>query len=564
MRKYVSVFVFLFCHIFLCVEAASEASILKDEMLRNVEFIASTFRASYAPKAWKKEIVHWDLESEVRKIKTAIEKDPKMPLAQYHDLLQQFFNAVEDYHVGIKFYSTERASLPFLVKGVKGKYYIVDINRKAFPKERFSVCDGDELKTFGGRPTAEVVAEMKKGRHAGRKCCQYNDKTESAMAERMLTRRGRGDGEIPKGGIGIEVVSKITKKVQKYILQWGYTPEKIRDVGTFLYSWKGFSMPEKNLFDLYTSYEVSCDEESIEQTPRYALGEYKSFLPTFSKDVTRIDNETFYAYHFKLEDGKRIGYLRIPNYRGRGLRKFSEIIKELESNTDALIIDQLNNPGGSIYYMYGLLGVLTDIPMDVPMHSLALTQKDVEDAIKIDAVLKNVSSKRDAERVLGRSFFGVPVDEDFAAGYRGFAQHIIKEWNAGKTFASPCYHSGIKTIRPLGWCSYTKPILVLINEMDFSGGDFFPAILQDSKRAVLFGAKTAGAGGYTFSVTYPNIVGIKGFSLTGSIAFRKDGRPIENFGATPDISYDITVDDLQNDYRGYVSKVLTTVKGMCK
>jgi hypothetical protein len=39
---------------------------------------------------------------------------------------------------------------------------------------------------------------------------------------------------------------------------------------------------------------------------------------------------------------------------------------------------------------------------------------------------------------------------------------------------------------------YTKKIVVLINELDFSAAEFLAAILQDNKRATLFGESTGG------------------------------------------------------------------------
>lgn len=96
---------------------------------------------------------------------------------------------------------------------------------------------------------------------------------------------------------------------------------------------------------------------------------------------------------------------------------------------------------------------------------------------------------------------------------------------------------------------YAKPILVIINALDFSGADFFPAMLQDSQRATLFGARTAGAGGFIDRISFPN----QSIQFTASIAKRTDNSPIENLGVEPDISYEVTPDDLQNGYQGYVS-----------
>ncbi len=54
---------------------------------------------------------------------------------------------------------------------------------------------------------------------------------------------------------------------------------------------------------------------------------------------------------------------------------------------------------------------------------------------------------------------------------------------------------------------------MLINEMDMSCADFMPAILQDNKRATLFGSRTAGAGGHVLSFNFPNIHGIADFFI---------------------------------------------------
>ena len=100
--------------------------------------------------------------------------------------------------------------------------------------------------------------------------------------------------------------------------------------------------------------------------------------------------------------------------------------------------------------------------------------------------------------------------------------------------------------------------------MSISCGDSFPAILQDNKRATIFGKRTAGAGGgvYAGRQTLKNRLGVAGYTLTMSLTLRADGSYLENIGVTPDIEYTVTPDDLQNNYRGYVAAVQRAIENM--
>jgi len=94
--------------------------------------------------------------------------------------------------------------------------------------------------------------------------------------------------------------------------------------------------------------------------------------------------------------------------------------------------------------------------------------------------------------------------------------------------------------------AYTKPLMVLVDEMSASGGDYFPATIQDNARGPLFGFRTMGAGGnveaweagsysqgltrVTESLMSRNIeVVTSDFPVT---------RYVENVGVRPDIEYD--------------------------
>jgi C-terminal processing protease CtpA/Prc len=97
---------------------------------------------------------------------------------------------------------------------------------------------------------------------------------------------------------------------------------------------------------------------------------------------------------------------------------------------------------------------------------------------------------------------------------------------------------------------YTKPIVMLIDEMSASGGDAFPSLLEGVGRVTLLGTRTAGAGGHVTQIPALPFSQIQ-ISMTRSLFYRPDGVEVENNGAVPNIPYSITEDDFVNGYVGY-------------
>ena len=255
-------------------------------------------------------------------------------------------------------------------------------------------------------------------------------------------------------------------------------------------------------------------------------GEKYSYIPELGDVIwTAAEDCPFDAYIFVNAENNSIGYVRIPEYIGDAeeIKAFEELIQRFESVTDALVIDEINNPGGYLFYLYALASTLTEKPLYTPKHRVTLTQEDIFYAQDTIEAREEITNDEEAKEVFGDTLQGYPVTYQMTLVIDYF-RFIINEWEQGHYLTAPTHIYGIDQINPNQNAHYTKPILVLVNELDFSGGDFFPAILQDNKRATIMGTRTAGAGGYVTGFSYPNRFGMILLHLTGSIAERIEGK----------------------------------------
>lgn len=548
--------------------AESSQQKMKNRMKSDLDIIRNALDVDYAPKEWKKLFSGWDLDSEINNAKDKIQNSEQINIKNFQRIIRDFFNTTKDYHVGVYFYSTEKASLPFRVKGAGGKYFITYVDKSRLNATVYPINVGDELVKFDGKPTEQVIREVME---AEMRCS--NEATDRGIAEMFLTSRMGMQGHIvPKGPLMISICPKGSDKIATYQLIWKYTPEKItnnmqglhEDTSSEKPIWKNDFFQKKMLTPLH---ELISNMHSQGDRSKDLMGSRESYVPPLGKIWWQTDRtSSFYAYLFETEDNRLIGYLRIPHYMGyeNEVKEMENIIEFFEQRSDALVIDQVNNPGGLLFYAYALASLLTDEPLYTPRHRMSITQADVAFAVEYIPIFEMINSDADAQELLGDTFFGLPVTHQMSQFFLDNLYFILDQWNAGKTLTDPYFVFGIDKINPHPYTRYKKPILMLINSLDFSCGDFFPAILQDNKRVTLLGTKTAGAGGFVTSIQFPNRYGIQSFSYTGSIAERLDSNPIENLGVTPDIIYEISQEDLKENYKGLVAQIQSALKNIMK
>lgn len=565
----------------------------KNRMIQDLEVIKHNFEVGYAPFQWKKESTSFDIDQAYEIAKSQILNTPGITTKQFQQIVRAFVNSTKDYHVDVMFYSTESASLPFGIRGAEGRYFISWIDPIRVPPSYYSIRVGDELLEFDERPIAEVMEEILEPLDKG------NDLTDRCIAEIKLTsRQGMAGDAVPKGPLLVTTRSATTGKLDTCQLHWIYHPESIMNSLDFLetidfitdfFAPKNpakLEIPQIEMVNpLHQAYgKISCDRAG-------EFGGRRSFVPTLGEVIWKReddkkegeqvssldDNLNWHTYIYRHANGQSIGYVRIPHYVFSSdlVKEFGQIIKIMEEKTDALVIDQVHNFGGYVDFSYKIVSYLANSPLRTPHHRVKITQREVANAYQMIEMIKffelSTPAYSDDDSSFGEKKEGgqeqsQSKEEESGFNYqeilflKAYYELILEDWNRGITLTRPTPINGVDRINPNQECHYTKPILMLIDEMDFSGGDFVPAILQDNKRATLFGTRTAGAGGFVSGFQFPNSHGIAFCSYTGSIADRPNMQKIENTGVTPDIEYRLTPEDLQGGYKGYVKAVNEAVQ----
>ncbi len=532
----------------------------KSRMIADLDIIKNEIEVNYAPASWKKSYLNWDLDREIALAKEKILASDDLTSRQYQQILRDLFNSLQDLHVGVNFYSTEFAKLPFLVQGIHDHYFVVWCDEKA----ELPLQIGDEILAFDGQSVGDMIQEIQSSAYSS-----YDTPTYRHLSELQLTvREGDALKEVPQGTVEITYKRHHEGKMHAFLTDWDYLPEEIENKFSLVSN--TYCPIGKNPF-FHKCRSLPLYTRLLKYLPNATyggkvLGAKKSPFPALGPITWKSKSKDFDAYVYTYK-GKSIGYIRIPDFHGDSdeAEEFSHIIDVMEGRTHALVLDVMNNPGGYAYYTYALASMLTHTPLINLKEKIAITQEDVFFAIQDLEWLKLIDSDESAIDILGADVHGYVVDKKFALSLLDYTQFIKDQFKAGKFITDPYPLEGLEFIHPHPMTGYTKPILMLTNSLSFSCADLLPALLQDNKRAKTFGSPTAGAGGYILNKKYSNRFGVADFTLTGSLIYRLDGKqPIENLGVKPDFPYEISAEDFTQGYKSFIQAVNKSVMEILK
>jgi hypothetical protein len=515
------------------------------------------FETNYAPKELKEETLGWDLKKEIQKLKEARKFGD---FATWRRALKGFFDSTHDGHVHVHFQSTSSSTLPFALGEADGRFFVTHLYKNECP-----VCPlrvGDEILAWNGEAIAEVVENFFK-KEFGRFPL---NRTSFELAINFFTRRQGMMGLEPESGeVSLDFIRG--EDLRQATFTWETHSEYYpQDLLT-----KSVVSPKKSFNDhisvksmLSPAYlEEERDEEC--ENP-FALGAKNSFIPPLGPILWQSwKKDPYHAYIFETAEGAKVGYLRIPHFRSNKLADFYcllRVIRKLnEKGADLLIIDLFHNPGGDIFNLYAIASLLIQKPIKAFLNKEVVSLR-TETALYFKSTLTNPKFLETYRKERKSLDYGYPDDERLEKNLLSYSDHILDQATKGAKISAPYPIMGIEEILPHPKTHFSGPILILIDSLDFSCGDLFPALLKDAGRVTLFGTRTGGAGGAIGNVKSPSVLGISGLTLTTSIVIRPNGKIIEGVGVEPDIEYQLTPQDFLQNFEPLKRRVLSTVDTM--
>lgn len=219
---------------------------------------------------------------------------------------------------------------------------------------------------------------------------------------------------------------------------------------------------------------------------------------------------------------------------------YKAILDQYDGLVSALVIDQTNNPGGSAFY--------------------------AEKFVRLFAKQKTRGSvqRHNADRKWLQTYQAVAKEVDptlqseVARLFLHRAKLVEAAYDAGEPLTEPMGLFGSEYLEPHADYTWTKPVLLLANELAGSCGDIVPMLMQRNGLAKVFGERTMGLGGNVEDMpvlTNSRIL----MKMTRGLftTYEPSGQYravdfVENNGIAPDLPFRPTVADARAGFVGYV------------
>lgn len=251
------------------------------------------------------------------------------------------------------------------------------------------------------------------------------------------------------------------------------------------------------------------------------------------------------------------GYIRLADFEYVSSSDMTSEIQYFQAHTDGLIIDLMRNPGGYGCTAEAFLSYLAPN---------GLTSMGNSQRVTWDNIVSLEESLASAQYYGATTADIQELQTELKASQDAYTQ------SRGMTPPMPICGNSVNltavTLGRGGKLAYSKPVMLLVDELTASAAELFAGVLQDNQRAMVYGYRTDGAGG-SVGVYAAGVYSETGSSLAQSILVRTavptvsdfPAMPyIENIGIRPDVTDDyMTADNLVNGGATFVSNFLSAM-----
>jgi hypothetical protein len=550
----------------------SYAQLTMDQKVSDFQALAGLYAKRYGPYEWKRDTLSFDLFNitpwlaQVQATRNDLD---------FYEVMSLYVSSLNDAHDVYQLPSTFQASLNFFVDIYDGKLLVDSINRLRLPAAEFGFVTGYELVSIDGQDAQKQLDGLLRYEIAA------NPRSTRRLAAQLLTIRPQvlmpHAADVPE--ISVVLFRRPDGNLESYRIPWSKSGLLLTTVGR--YTTPGSTGTAAGLAHL--SDPGQSDPPLPDETPSWlqvlnrlqncrlpdrAVNGFGAQAPVFAAALPssfvlrqgRSFADPFYSGVFSA-NAHTIGFIRIPSYAPANpitaLATFQSEIAFFQANTEGLVIDEMRNPGGSVSYLNALVSNLMPSKWRSVPFELRATSEWVQ---AVSSALVAATSMGAPQNIL--DLLKNIRDEIMAANsaMRGRTKPIpLDDVTIDRDPAMDTKGNVI---------AYTKPLLVLVDEMSASGGDAFAATIQDNARGPLLGWRTMGAGG--------NVEGWEagsyslGFTtVTESLMVRKDtivtaeyppAPYVENIGVRPDIVVDyMTIDNLNRRGKPFVDAFVAAI-----
>jgi hypothetical protein len=550
----------------------AQEALTREQRIADLTQLASQYAKNYGPYEWKRDVQGFDLLRLTPWLQRIAHSDD----LDFQEALIEYVASLNDAHDNIAFPTTFSASLPISVDIYDGKVLIDGINRTRLPAADFPFVIGDELVSMDGRPVQQVIESFRKY------AISANQRsTDRIAATRLVSRSQQIMPHIVQldtaAVVGIKLAA--TGATNTYTIPWvksgipvlsqGPLPSPVRGNGRLFLSTDGqditAGLPEATAAaaavfkiadagpsdDSLPAYmdsirpllnaSVSKDYYSVlgfgARAPIFALpAGFVDLSAPCATCIVRAGEPAFYFVGtFTTATGVRVGFLRIPSMSppsaAIALAQLDRAVALFGANTDALIVDVMRNPGGSVSFVEAVAQRLIPAPFNTVGFEIRSTA----------AWLFSFASQLTSARL------NPATPPAILANIEANYNEVLAAFNENRGRSAPVSlnATGALQLQPVAG-AYSKPLMVLTDEFSASGADMFPAIIQSNHRGPTFGWRTMGAGGSVVAFSGPAFTESV-FRITVSLMNRlqvvntPDFPPapyIENIGVRPDIALD--------------------------